>query len=250
MIHDAIHDASRYGEKKLALLVDPDKQPPSALRQTSHRAAEAGVDLLLVGGSLLSNDLLRESLEALREACALPLVLFPGRAWQVCDAADAILFLSLVSGRNPELLIGQQVHAAPLLAQSALEVIPTGYLLVDGGSLTSAAYISQTLPVPADKPDIAVATALAASYLGMRMLYLDTGSGAAEPVRPALVQAVKQATGLPLFVGGGIRTAAQATQVARAGADVVVVGTAFERDPDQLGDLCQAVHAATHIASR
>lgn len=250
MIQDAILDGARFGEKKLALLVDPDKQAPSALRQTGLRAAEAGADLLLVGGSLLANDQLRESLEVLREACSLPLVLFPGRAWQVCDAADAILFLSLVSGRNPELLIGQQVHAAPLLAATGLEVIPTAYLLVDGGSVTSATYMSQTLPIPADKPDIAVATALAASFLGMRMVYLDTGSGAAETVRPAMVQAVKQATGLPLFVGGGIRTAAQATQAARAGADVVVVGTAFERDPDLLGDLCQAVHAATHIASR
>jgi phosphoglycerol geranylgeranyltransferase len=250
MIHDAIHDAARFSEKKLAVLVDPDRQHPSALGQTGRRVAEAGADLLLVGGSLLSSDQLHESLLALREACSLPLVLFPGRAWQVSDAADAILFLSLVSGRNPELLIGQQVHAAPLLSRTALEVIPTAYLLVDGGSVTSAAYISQTLPIPADKPDIAVATALAASYLGMRMVYLDTGSGAAEPARPAMVQAVKQATRLPLFVGGGIRTAAQATQVARAGADVVVVGTAFERDPDLLGDLCQAVHAATHIASR
>lgn len=250
MIHDAIIDAARFGEKKLALLVDPDKQSTAALQQVGQRAADAGVDFLLVGGSLLSDDRLRESLDALRAACSLPLVLFPGRAWQVCDAADAILFLSLVSGRNPELLIGQQVHAAPLLARSNLEVIPTAYLLVDGGSVTSAAYMSQTLPIPADKPDIAVATALAASFLGMRTIYLEAGSGAAEPVPGAMVQAVKQATGLPLFVGGGIRSAAQATQAARAGADVVVVGTAFERDPGLLGDLCQAVHSATHIASR
>jgi phosphoglycerol geranylgeranyltransferase len=248
MIAAELQKDCRFGVKKLALLVDPDRQEPASLPDLAALAKDAGVDLFLVGGSLLTRQRLEQTVGLLKEHGEVPVLLFPGSAWQLCDKADALLFLSLISGRNPELLIGQHVQAAPLLRDTRLEVLPTGYMLVDGGAPTTVSYITQTQPLPADKPELAAATALAGKYLGLQWMYLDAGSGARRPVPFDMIRAVREATRLPLFVGGGIRTAEQAVQAVRAGADIVVVGTAIEKDPQGLGALCQAVHSALHLA--
>ncbi len=248
MIYQKLLTDARFGEKKLALLVDPDKQHSISLSELGLLAAQSGVDFILLGGSLLMKDQLDDCIQQLKTQSQLSVLLFPGSTWQISPMADALLFLSLISGRNPELLIGQQVLAAPLLKDLQLEVLSTGYMLVDGGSATSASYMSQTMPIPANKPEIAVATALAGKFLGMQMFYLDAGSGAGHPVPFEMISAVRKATESPLFVGGGIRTPDQAAQAALAGADIVVVGTAVEHDPTILQALCQAVHSANHIA--
>lgn len=248
MIGPVLEKDCRFGEKKLAVLIDPDRQDPAVIPDLVRGAEQAGADLFLAGGSLLSRNRLDQTVAAIKGATPLPVLLFPGSALQLCPQADALLFLSLISGRNPDLLIGQHVQAAPLLREMDLEVLPTGYMLVDGGAPTSASYISQTLPLPADKPALAVATALAGRFLGMRWLYLDAGSGARQPVSFEMIRAVKEATRLPLLVGGGIRQPEQAALAARAGADIVVVGTAVEEDPECLAGLCQAVHSALHLA--
>lgn len=250
MIAAALQDGFRFGEKKLALLIDPDKQDLATLASRVTEAREAGVDLFLVGGSLLMRDETDRCIRTIRESASMPVILFPGSAWQISKEADALLFLSLISGRNPDLLIGQQVLAAPLVSQTNLEVIPTGYMLVDGGAPTSASYISQTFPLPADKPDIAAATALAGAYLGLQLLYLDAGSGARNPVPFELIRAVRQAVRLPILVGGGIREPQQALEAARAGADIVVIGSAAEDQPGRLAAFAQAVHSALHLADQ
>lgn len=248
MIYHKLLTDARFGEKKLALLVDPDKQQLGSLAELGLFAAESGVDYILLGGSLLLRDQLDDCVHHLKTQSQLPIILFPGSTWQISSGADALLFLSLISGRNAELLIGQQVLAAPLLKDLQLEVLSTGYMLIDGGNATSVCYISQTMPIPANKPEIAVATALAGKYIGMKMFYLDAGSGAHNTVPFEMIRAVRKATELPLFVGGGIRTPDQAAKAAQAGADIIVVGTAIEHDQAVLPALCQAVHSANHIA--
>ncbi|MBK7344978.1 MAG: geranylgeranylglyceryl/heptaprenylglyceryl phosphate synthase [Saprospiraceae bacterium] len=248
MVYQKLIQDSRFGEKKIGLLIDPDKQGVNQLADRVRLANQAQVDYFLIGGSLLHRDTFHETVETVKQETDRPVILFPGSAWQISDRADALLFLSLISGRNPDLLIGQQVQAAPMLDRLDLEVIPTGYLLVDGGLPTTASYISQTAPLPAHKPEIAVATALAGKYLGMQLLYLDAGSGARNPVSPEMVRQVKKATRLPLLVGGGIRTPDQASVAARAGADVIVIGTVAEQDISILPAMVQAVHSSLHLA--
>ncbi len=214
--------------KQLAILIDPDRLALAQSLDLTTMAEKAGVDFIFLGGSLIEKDRLTQAGKWIRETCGLPIVLFPGSMYQLTAAADAILFLSLISGRNPEWLIGHQVLAAPLLAALELEIIPTGYLLVDGGNVTAAHYISQTIPLPADKPELAVATALAGQYLGLKLIYLDAGSGAVKPVSSEMVSAVRTATQIPLIVGGGIKDAPTARSLYRAGADLLVIGTAWE----------------------
>ncbi|MCS7073340.1 MAG: geranylgeranylglyceryl/heptaprenylglyceryl phosphate synthase, partial [Bacteroidia bacterium] len=210
----------------MAVLLDPDKIDQATLPDKLHLAEMAGVSIFLVGGSLLVEGSMRESVRLIKTITQKPVILFPGHAIQIAPEADAILFLSLISGRNPELLIGQHVIAAPLLRRSSLEVIPTGYLLIDGGSPTAATYISNTLPIPADKPEIAACTAMAGELLGLQCMYLDAGSGARNSIRSEMIQAVRQAVQTPIFVGGGIRTPDEAARLFQAGADVVVIGNA------------------------
>ena len=167
----------------------------------------------------------------------IPVVLFPGDVTQVSAEADALLFLSLISGRNADLLIGRQVLAAPKIKQCGLETIATGYMLIDCGQPTTASYISGTQPIPYNKPDIALATAMAGEMLGLQCLYLDGGSGADKPISLEMIAAVKQNTTLPLIVGGGIRNEEQAKQAWEAGANIIVIGTAFEEDPEMLIDI-------------
>lgn len=223
-----LQQARLSGHPMLAVLIDPDKVSSAELSERAARSEKAGANLFLVGGSLLQYDRLDFCIRRLKERRTLPVVLFPGNMFQVHREADALLFLSLISGRNPELLIGQQVAAAHLLRDRPLEVIGTGYMLVDGGRSTTASYISQTAPIPRDKPEIAATTALAGEMLGHSLIYLDAGSGAERPVPPEMIRRVRQAVEVPLIVGGGIRSAEQFRAAAEAGADMVVVGTAVE----------------------
>jgi len=238
-------DARSRGEKRLALLLDPDKSRLKRLGQIIETAVEVGVDYLFVGGSLVVNDMLDALLAGIRERCSAPIVLFPGNSFQLSYRADALLFLSLISGRNAELLIGQHVIAAPFLRRSPLEIISTGYILVDGGVVTSVQYMSNTRPIPANKPDIAACTAMAGEMLGLKTIYLDAGSGAFSPVPEAMIEAVRSVVEVPLLVGGGIRTPEKAAANLRAGADVVVVGTAVEQQPECLGELMAAVRESS-----
>lgn len=235
--------AQQQNQKKLAVLLDPDKLPTDRLQRTLELAVDCGVDYFFIGGSLVVNDMLDSLLTDIRRQCSIPLVLFPGNSFQLSWRADAILFLSLISGRNPELLIGQHVVAAPFLKMSPLEIISTGYLLVDGGVMTSVQYMSNTYPIPASKDDIAVCTALAGEMLGLKMMYLEAGSGAKNPVSERMIEAVRGAVSVPLIVGGGIRTPEKVAANCRAGADLIVVGNAIEREPGLIREMMAALRA-------
>jgi phosphoglycerol geranylgeranyltransferase len=233
--------ARQEGDKQLAVLIDPDETEGAGLDRLIDISVNARVDFFFVGGSLLVKDGVEACLRSVRERCDIPLVLFPGSVMQVSALADGILFLSLLSGRNPDLLIGQHVVAAPYVKKAGLEVLPTGYLLIDGGRPTTVSYMSQTAPIPADKPDIAATTALAGELLGFRLMYLDAGSGAMQAIPPDIIRAVRNAISLPLIIGGGIRTPEQAAMAAQAGADLIVVGNVLEKEPGLLSELAGAI---------
>lgn len=218
-------------EHQLAWLIDPDKV--DFLSKIPDLAKIANVDYFFVGGSLLKNDYLKELVIYLKRSTDIPVILFPGSVMQVISEADAILFLSLISGRNPDFLIGQQVLAAPLIYHHKIKTIPTGYILVDSGKPTSVSYISQTMPIPADKSDILIATALAGQYLGMECIYLEGGSGALNTVETKLVHTLKKVLSIPILVGGGISTPEKMKEMYKAGCNVVVIGTAFENNPTE-----------------
>lgn len=227
----------------LGVLIDPDSVPDDDfLINLCNKAQESGADLILVGGSLITNGYFETCVQVIKQNSTLPVLIFPGSLMQISPDADAILFLSLISGRNPELLIGKQVLAAPQLKQSKLEVIPTGYMLIDGGRTTSVSYMSHTTPIPADKPAIAATTALAGTMLGLKVIYMDAGSGALNPVPASVIAAVNAQVDVPVFVGGGIRTVEQALAACNAGAHVIVVGNALEKDPALVAELARAIH--------
>ena len=228
---------SRKG-KKLALLIDPDKTRDNELRSVCEMAEKSSIDLILVGGSILWHST-EQTVSEIKKVCSLPVVLFPGNSFQVCGNADGILFLSLISGRNPDFLIGHQVISAPIVKQSSLEVISTGYMLFDTGKQTSVEYMSNTKPLPANKPDIAVATAIAGEMLGMKMLYLEGGSGAQSTIGHNIIEAIRSNVSIPLMVGGGIRTVADMTNAFVAGADIVVLGTIIEEQPQMIAEFAK-----------
>jgi len=235
--------AKDHGRKLLAVLIDPDfGQDEALLERTVQNACMAKADLIFVGGSLLTSSAFDHCVQRVKTLSDRPVVLFPGSPAQLSGHADAVLFLSLISGRNPELLIGHHVTAAPTVRALGIEAIPTGYMLVDGGRPTTVSYVSQTIPIPHDKPAIAAATAIAGELLGLRTMYMDTGSGAKRTVSPEMISAVRNGVELPIIVGGGIRDAATARTLCEAGADVLVVGTAFEQDPELIFVLSEAVH--------
>lgn len=240
-LYSDLLESKRQGEKKLAVLFDPDKLRLQKMEQALDLAVECGIDYFFIGGSLVVNNMLDALLSKIRERCSIPMVLFPGNSFQLSYRADAILFLSLISGRNPELLIGQHVISAPFLKMSPLEIISTGYMLVDGGVQTSVQYMSNTYPIPAHKDDIAVCTALAGELLGLKIIYLDAGSGAKNPVSESMIEAVSGAVSVPLIVGGGIRTPEKVSANLKAGADLVVVGNAIEKDPVLIREMAAAV---------
>jgi len=237
-------ETKRRGGKSFAVLIDPDKVDLAGLDTIVGKAVAADVDYLLMGGSLVVSHHLDDCVARIKATCALPVILFPGGPSQISRHADALLYLSLISGRNPDLLIGQHVLSAPLVRRSRLEVMPTGYMLIDGGAPTSVSYISNTTPIPGDKPDIAACTAMAGEMLGLRLIYLDAGSGAKRPVSEALIAAVAHHVGVPLIVGGGITRPEAARLACRAGADLVVVGNAIEKDASLIRAMSEAVHSA------
>ncbi len=231
MIYSQIKQAQQKNQKLLAILIDPDKvifDEIHILIQKINTTTPA--THILVGGSLLQQNHLTEFVVEIKKHTTLPVVLFPGNAAQVTGTADAVLFLSLVSGRNPEYLIGQHIHAAPIIKQLQLEAIATAYVLIDSGAQTSVSYISNTTPIPRDKEDIAVATCQASELLGMQMIYLEGGSGALMSVPLTVVEKVYQQTSLPIIVGGGIKNIQKIKEMHKAGATMVVIGTAFEND--------------------
>ena len=229
-------------KKKFVVLVDPDKVKTKNIDTVLYLAQETQVDCFFIGGSLIVNSALDQCIKQIKETCHAPVVLFPGGSMQLSYKADAILFLSLISGRNPELLIGKHVETAPFLRISPLEVIGTGYMLIDGGVSTSVSYMSNTQPIPHSKDDIAVCTAMAGEMLGLKLIYMDAGSGAKMPVTESMIRAVSSNVNIPIIVGGGVRSPEQAAAHARAGADLVVVGNALEKDPQLMIDIAQAIH--------
>lgn len=228
-----IYNSFLQQRKQLALLIDPDKHTDESLQTISLSAEKEKLDYIFVGGSLVTTST-EHSVSVIKKNFSGPVILFPGNASQVAGNADAILFLSLISGRNAEFLIGNHVVSAPIIKQSKLEAIPTGYMLIDCGGATSVEYMSNTRPIPYNKPDIAVATALAGELLGLKALYLEGGSGANTIVNPITIAQIKKHCSIPLIVGGGIRTTEALQQVYDSGADIAVIGTIIEKDPTLL----------------
>ncbi len=225
-----IKTARENRQKLLAILLDPDKILLENLPAVVQKINESNASFIFIGGSLLFKNVLDEFVQIVKNNTQLPVILFPGNAIQISNYADGILFLSLISGRNPEFLIGNQVIAAPLLKESNLEILSTSYLLIESGRETTASYISNTKPIPRHKPEIALATALAGEMLGHQLIYLDGGSGAQFVVPSAMIQLVAKNISIPLIVGGGINSEKQLKEAYQSGADLVVIGTAFEND--------------------
>lgn len=243
---DTLAGLRLLGRKALAVLLDPDDFEPARLRQLLQLTEQHPVDFFFVGGSLVLTEHQAALIALLKaEAPQVPVLLFPSHALHIDSGADGILLLSLISGRNPDFLIGQHIVAAPRLRQSGLQILPTGYMLVDSGRPTTASYISGTAPLPHDKPGIAAATAMAGEQLGLRLMYLDGGSGAQHPVSAAMISAVRAAVTTPLIVGGGLNTGEKIYAALAAGADIVVVGNHLERNPNFLADAVAAVREAT-----
>ena len=237
------------GKKSFAVLIDPDKAETQSLVRLTELSVTAGVDYFLVGGSLVISNRLDEVVQQLKALSSIPVILFPGSPSQISRYADALLYLSLISGRNPELLIGQHVISAPLVKQSGLEIISTGYMVVDGGAPTTVSYISNASPLPADKNEIAMCTAMAGEMLGMKTIYMDAGSGARIPITEKLIQAVAQQISVPLIVGGGITDPEKAYRNCKAGADVIVIGNAIEKDASLIQEMALAIHSVPENAS-
>jgi phosphoglycerol geranylgeranyltransferase len=230
-----------------AVLADPDKIAPAEMQHLARLCNNAGVDYLFVGGSLLMAHQMDLCIQRFKAESDIPVVLFPGSPAQVTPYADALLYLSLISGRNPELLIGQHVASAPQVKASGLEVISTGYIIVDGGVPTTVSYMSNTTPVPANKPEIALCTAWAGELQGKHAIYLDAGSGARHPVSEEMIHKVSANIAVPLIVGGGICTPEKVYNNCKAGANIVVVGNAIERDPLLIRDMAQATKAVNNF---
>ncbi len=229
--------AKKENKKLLAILLDPDKLPILDVAEKVEKINNHQVDFILVGGSLLFTNILDAVILEIKKHTSIPVLLFPGNAMQISKNADGILFLSLLSGRNPEFLIGNQVIAAPLLKQTDLEIISTSYLLIESGRETTASYISNTKPIPRHKPEIAMATALAGEMMGHQLIYLDGGSGAQKAVPAKLIETVANSCSLPIIIGGGIKNNKQIQDAYKAGATLVVIGNAFEINPELLTNL-------------
>jgi putative glycerol-1-phosphate prenyltransferase len=242
-ILDKIINYKNNNIKQLAILVDPDRSDDQHLSELVGKCNRLEIDFFFVGGSYLSISNTERVVKLIKDHSDIPCVLFPGSPLQICASANAILLLSLISGRNPDLLIGRHVEAAPLLRQINLEIIPTGYILIDGGRATSVSYISNTMPIPADKQEIAAFTALAGTQLGLRLIYMDAGSGALYSIPPATIAKVRQFIDVPLIIGGGIRSKTQLHEAYLAGADLVVIGNALEKDIRLLEELVECKEA-------
>jgi putative glycerol-1-phosphate prenyltransferase len=243
LLYQKLVDKKLKGQKSFAVLIDPDKVNATLLDQLTDLSVKAKVDYLLVGGSLVISNHLDECIQHIKKSCDIPVILFPGSPSQISSYADALLYLSLISGRNPELLIGQHVISAPAVKKSGLEVISTGYMVIDGGAPTTVSYISNATPIPADKNEIAMCTAMAGEMLGMKVIYMDSGSGAKRPITEGMIEKVAQCIEVPLIVGGGITDPEKAYLNCKAGADVIVVGNAIEKDVNLIQEMSAAVHS-------
>ncbi len=230
----------KKGQKSLSVLIDPDKiQNTDSLQQLLDICKKCSIDYIFIGGSILVNDTLEETVSFVKTNSDIPTILFPGSNLHIDKSADAILFLSLISGRNPDLLIGQHVAAAPVLKNSNLEVLSTGYILVGNDANTTVAHVSQTSPIPTGKPEIAVCTAIAGELLGLKLIYLDAGSGAKKEVPQEMIAQVDKAINIPLIVGGGINNITKATTAYRSGADMIVLGTAAEKNVNFIQEVAE-----------
>ena len=238
-IYNRLSDTSK---KKFVVLIDPDKPTDKEIIDIVEKSKNVGVDFFFVGGSLLTTDSLDNCIKLIKQHSDIPVLIFPGNSLQISKWCDGFLLLSLISGRNSEMLIGRHVIAAPYLKLYGNEIIPTGYMLIDGGRQTSVSYMSNTTPIPHDKDDIAMCTALAGEMLGLKIIYLDAGSGAITPVSADMISKVKQTIEVPLIVGGGINTPEKAAIAAKAGADIIVIGNALEKSIDRLQEFADAVH--------
>ena len=240
-IYKKITQSKKNGKKLFAILIDPDKQDTKDLLKIIEKCNSTKVDMFFVGGSLLTNDYLKNCITTIKNNSKIPVVLFPGNAMQVDEQADAILFLSLISGRNAEMLIGKQVITAPILKKSSLEVIPTGYMLIDSGKQTTVSYMSNTTPIPHDKEQVAKCTALAGEMLGLKMIFMDGGSGALNPISTNMIRSVSKTIDVPLVIGGGINSGKKAIENCKAGADIIVVGNAIEKNERLINEIATSV---------
>jgi phosphoglycerol geranylgeranyltransferase len=234
---------NRTGRKHFAVLLDPDNLDEASCLQLLHMSEASHVDFFFVGGSLITTENQATIIQLIKQHSQIPVILFPSNSLHIDKQADGILLLSLISGRNPDFLIGQHVLSAPILKASNLHVYPTGYMLVDCGRQTTASYMSGTTPIPYDKPAIATSTAMAGELLGLKYIYLDGGSGAAKPISAEMITAVCDAVEVPVIVGGGINTPEKAKAVLEAGADVIVVGNHIEKNPGFLAEVSSIVNS-------
>ena len=242
-IYHSLTEGKRQGKKSFAVLIDPDNVNDTSIEQLITLAVGAKVDYFFVGGSLVISNYLDECVKFIKRNCNIPVILFPGSPNQVSKYADALLYLSLISGRNADLLIGQHVISASVVKQSGLEIMPTGYMVIDGGAPTTVSYISNATPLPADKNEIAICTAMAGEMLGMKLIYMDAGSGAKRPITEIMIQKVSSCIDVPLIIGGGITHPEKAYLNCKAGADVIVVGNAIEKDANLIKEMAAAVHS-------
>jgi putative glycerol-1-phosphate prenyltransferase len=230
-IYQRILSKKKKNEHMMAALLDPDSEDLKLLEKKMNLIERSGIDFIFVGGSTTWNNNFESFTVKVKSLASKPVIIFPGSAEQISSSADAILFLSLVSGRNPRYLIEEQIKAAPILKKTDIEVIPTGYILIDGGRRTTVEFVSGTKPIPQDNVRNITDTAYAAQLLGMKTVYLECGSGAKYPAKDELIRKVKDCIDIPLVVGGGIRNREEVEKKHRAGADIVVVGSALENDP-------------------
>lgn len=242
-LYQQIYDRKASGKKSFSVLIDPDKVNIAKTEQLVSLAVDAKVDYFFVGGSLVISDSLDECIRQIKVSCDIPVIIFPGSPSQVSRYADALLYLSLISGRNPELLIGQHVISAPTVKQSGLEIMPTGYMVIDGGAPTTVSYISNATPIPADKNEIAMCTAMAGEMLGMKLIFMDAGSGARRPITENMIETVSSHIETPLIIGGGITSPEKAYRNCRCGADIIVVGNAIEKDASLIKEISDAIHS-------
>lgn len=246
-LHNQFIEKKRTGKKSFTVLIDPDKADYAGIEQLVGLAVDAKVDYFFVGGSLMISNHQDDFIRQIKASCTIPVLLFPGSPSQVSRHADGLLYLSLISGRNPELLIGQHVLSAPNVKKSGLEVMSTGYILIDGGAPTTVSYISNSIPIPSDKNDIAMCTAMAGEMLGMKLIYMDAGSGAKRPIPESMIEKVSGNIDIPLIIGGGITNPEKAYLNCKAGADIIVVGNAIEKDPSLIKEISVAVHSVPVI---
>ena len=233
-------------EKKGAgfiVLIDPDRKNDNNIDQLVEKANQNGVDAIFVGGSIMMDGLYHKRVERIKSISEIPVILFPGGVNQLNKHYDAMLFMSLLSGRNSHYLIGEQVIAAPIVKDYEIETIPTGYLLIDGGSPTSVEVVSGTKPLPSNRPDIIVSHALAAQFLGMELIYLEAGSGALNEVPEDVVKKVADEISIGLIVGGGIRTPEDANSIVNSGASFVVIGSAIEKSAELMEEFSSSIHS-------